>query len=213
MPWRPVVLALALFACSPLVQPQSGTPGQGSTHTKQAEGDRSPAVPASSPNHDHFEGVAFRNACYDDRDCRASGCSQEVCSADRDVSTTCMEYPDRPTGASCGCVQGQCIWYRVGPAPAAEAPPPPAPAADAGVKLGPQAAAQAAAPDQGQPCPEGRCAPGLQCMSYFGIAGPRGGAITSCEIRCGGAHPCPRNQECVQIADGPGQVCRPSKGP
>jgi eight-cysteine-cluster-containing protein len=212
MPWRSVVLVatlIGIFACSPLVQPQSGTPGQGSTRTSQSDGDRSPAVPASSPNHDHFEGVAFRNACEDDRDCRASGCSQEVCSADKDVSTTCMEYPDRPTGASCGCVKGQCIWYRVGAAPAAEATPTPAHAADPGA----QAAAQAAAPDQGQPCPEGRCAPGLQCMEYFGVAGPRGGTMTSCEIRCGSGHLCPKNQECVQIADGPGQVCRPSKAP
>ena len=62
---------------------------------------------------------------------------------------------------------------------------------------------------QGQPCDDGQCDNGLECVEYYGIAGPRGPEFNSCEIRCGGkAPPCPDGQACVTIADGPGQVCR-----
>lgn len=63
-------------------------------------------------------------------------------------------------------------------------------------------------PQQGQPCPEGRCEAGLACIEYYGIAGPRGGTFTSCEIRCRADEGCPAEQRCVTIMDGPGQVCR-----
>ena len=48
------------------------------------------------------------------------------------------------------------------------------------------------------------------CVSYFGIAGPRGPEFKSCEIKCGGAGAaaCPAGKQCITIADGPGQVCR-----
>jgi hypothetical protein len=62
---------------------------------------------------------------------------------------------------------------------------------------------------QGHPCAEGRCAPGLACVEYYGIAGPRGGKFTSCEIRCGAGGKCSGGQQCITVADGPGQVCRP----
>lgn len=64
-------------------------------------------------------------------------------------------------------------------------------------------------PAQMEPCPDQRCAPGLSCLEYFGIAGPRGPKFTSCEIRCGGGGACPSGQKCVTVADGPGVVCRP----
>jgi hypothetical protein len=64
-------------------------------------------------------------------------------------------------------------------------------------------------PVQAEPCPDGRCAAGLSCLKYYGFAGPRGGELTSCEIRCGGGGACPGGQKCTTIADGPGQICRP----
>jgi len=64
-------------------------------------------------------------------------------------------------------------------------------------------------PKQGEGCAEGKCAAGLTCVEYYGIAGPRGPKFTSCEIPCVGGGRCPGGQKCVTIADGPGQVCRP----
>jgi hypothetical protein len=64
-------------------------------------------------------------------------------------------------------------------------------------------------PAQGQPCADGHCAPGLRCVEYYGIAGPRGPAFSSCEIQCPGGKGCPAGQHCTTISDGPGQVCRP----
>ena len=62
---------------------------------------------------------------------------------------------------------------------------------------------------QGQPCAGGKCAPGLTCLRYFGIAGPRGPSFSSCEIPCLDARAvCPEGQTCVTVADGPGRVCR-----
>jgi hypothetical protein len=47
------------------------------------------------------------------------------------------------------------------------------------------------------------------CVSYYGIAGPRGPEFKSCEIKCGsGAAACPAGKQCITIADGPGLVCR-----
>ena len=69
-----------------------------------------------------------------------------------------------------------------------------------------------ALPGQGEPCSGGSCAQGLTCVEYYGFAGARGPKMSSCEIRCAGgkgAKGCPAGQQCVTIADGPGQVCRP----
>jgi hypothetical protein len=74
----------------------------------------------------------------------------------------------------------------------------------------PESSGQSGAlPGQGQPCKAGQCSKGLTCVEYYGIAGPRGPAMTSCEIRCSGGKGCPSGQHCTTIADGPGQVCRP----
>lgn len=67
----------------------------------------------------------------------------------------------------------------------------------------------AAAPGRGETCGEGdACAEGLECVTYYGIAGPRGPEFKSCETRCGGKTTCPDGTTCQTIADGPGQVCR-----
>jgi hypothetical protein len=55
------------------------------------------------------------------------------------------------------------------------------------------------------------CASGEQCISYYGIAGPRGPAMQECGIPCRrGEHNdgCPQGKKCVTVADGPGDVCR-----
>jgi hypothetical protein len=74
------------------------------------------------------------------------------------------------------------------------------------------ATAVQAKPKQGEPCDEdGKCARGLTCMKYYGVAGARGPKLTSCEIPCGGSKAkgrCPKGQSCIVVADGPGQVCR-----
>lgn len=61
----------------------------------------------------------------------------------------------------------------------------------------------------GQPCAaDGTCAAG-SCVTYYGIAGPRGPAFTSCEVTCADGKGCPDGTACITVADGPGAVCRP----
>jgi hypothetical protein len=90
------------------------------------------------------------------------------------------------------------------PAPAPTPTPTPTPApttpAQTGVK-----------PAIGETCGEAdACAKGLECVKYYGIAGPRGPQFKSCEQRCEGKKAsCPSGTKCVTVADGPGQVCRP----
>ncbi|HSK05795.1 MAG TPA: hypothetical protein VK932_31315 [Kofleriaceae bacterium] len=63
-------------------------------------------------------------------------------------------------------------------------------------------------PKLGQPCGSaGLCGEGA-CVTYYGIAGPRGGEFTSCEIKCDAQGGCPKGLQCITIADGPGTVCR-----
>lgn len=57
---------------------------------------------------------------------------------------------------------------------------------------------------------KGPCTDGKQCIEYFGFAGPSGPKFYSCEIPCADdKNACPEGQQCITIADGPGQVCRP----
>jgi hypothetical protein len=68
-----------------------------------------------------------------------------------------------------------------------------------------------ALPSLGDPCgANDACGSGLECISYYGIAGPRGPQFKTCEIRCKVAEDCPSGNRCATIADGPGQVCRPN---
>lgn len=181
------VVAFALVACSSPSRPAPATPPppNGSGNPK-ADAERSVLYPDGEPR---FEGTSFKNDCARDDDCRVGGCGGEVCTAEEGVNSVCIAYPDAPRDASCGCVKGQCVWYKV---------------------AGSGAAAETGGAAQGQPCHDGKCAAGLTCVQYVGIAGARGPTFTSCEIRCGlaGAS-CPEGQHCITIADGPGQVCRP----
>lgn len=80
--------------------------------------------------------------------------------------------------------------------------------------LPPDSAESEPRPGRGEPCPEDKCALGqnLECLKYYGFAGPAGGLLTSCETPCGPADQCPEGLSCITIADGPGQVCRPVEG-
>ncbi|MCA9558409.1 MAG: hypothetical protein KC583_07595, partial [Myxococcales bacterium] len=72
--------------------------------------ERQLTVLPGDPNYFRFEGSEIPNACASDDDCVASGCSGEVCAA-LAVDTTCDVLPNLPQGA-CGCVNGECLWYR-----------------------------------------------------------------------------------------------------
>jgi len=73
---------------------------------------RTPAVSKDSRNYDLFEGTSYKNDCAQDSDCVVGGCAKEVCSAEPRVVTSCIVRQDQPRDASCGCVSGQCLWYR-----------------------------------------------------------------------------------------------------
>jgi hypothetical protein len=85
-------------------------------------------------------------------------------------------------------------------------------------------------PAQHAACPPGGCPAPLQCISYCGLAGcstttggggtagaggsggsggsTTSGEISTCEIPCDPSAPnCPSDEICVNISDGPGDVC------
>jgi hypothetical protein len=96
------------------------------------------------------------------------------------------------------------------PPPAVPAPDP-APAADSDAGSGSDAPAQGSAnagPKLGEPCGANDACGEGSCVTYYGIAGPRGPAFKSCEIKCDGGTPCAGGRKCTTIADGPGLVCR-----
>jgi eight-cysteine-cluster-containing protein len=173
---RHVLLLFVLAACPAPKKAPDGPPPD--------VGPRPVAVPTNNPLYARLEQPTLKNACKTDVDCKVGGCSDEMCTAEEGVTGPC-DVIDKSViaGATCGCVVGQCNWYR---ASASEGGP------------------------QGTPCPDGKCARGLTCVTYLGIAGARGPKFTSCEIPCKGGDKCPAGQICVTIADGPGQVCRPN---
>ncbi|WP_428268121.1 eight-cysteine-cluster domain-containing protein [Haliangium sp.] len=73
---------------------------------------RAAAVAAEHALYQRVEGTIAANACSSDSDCVVSGCSQEICAAEP-LTSTC-EVRDWPQGegATCGCVDGSCVWYR-----------------------------------------------------------------------------------------------------
>jgi hypothetical protein len=101
------------------------------------------------------------------------------------------------------------------PTTTSNAPTAPAPMLANSVPAGPgeQSAAKTPGklPGQGATCEDDRCEAGLECIKYYGFAGPAGPQFTACEVRCqvDGKPTCPSGQNCVIISDGPGSVCRP----
>jgi len=85
----------------------------------------------------------------------------------------------------------------------------PGPGHDHGPGPGPGSAVDPThGPKLGEPCgPQDTCGEG-SCVSYYGIAGPRGPEFKSCEIRCNPQGRCEGGRQCITVADGPGQVCR-----
>ncbi|MEM7154610.1 MAG: hypothetical protein AAF799_17310 [Myxococcota bacterium] len=98
--------------------------------------------------------------------------------------------------------------------PAQPETPPPADPSDPQTPADPETPTDPSAGEPGATDCDGEpCAPPRECISYYGIAGPRGPEFFACEIRCkGGAGKggCPDGMTCVTIADGPGEVCRAS---
>ncbi|UQA60300.1 hypothetical protein [Polyangium aurulentum] len=188
---------------------------------------RTPLVPPSHQLHARLEAPNARNACTSDGECMKSGCSGEVCAAEA-VNTTC-EMPEGGfpvQGANCGCVAGQCQWFSAdGRGNAAETGEGESAVTDGAVADG--AATDGAATDGAETdsaplndggtgsavatCGGRTCALGESCISYYGVAGPRGPMFHECGIRCrpgvrnGG---CPSGTQCITISDGPGSVCR-----
>jgi eight-cysteine-cluster-containing protein len=161
-------------------------------------GERMPAVAEDHPLYARVEGEGFANDCKADGDCKVGGCSGEVCSADASVVTTCEVMPMHfPADAACGCVESVCRWWsasggRLSGGPVSTEPPP--------IK-GDDARAPRVVDCGGRTCKSGQ-----RCMEYYGIAGPSGPLLRSCEWSC--ADGCPKGTRCVTIADGPGKVCR-----
>lgn len=193
---KPLLIALVLLifppGCAsagegrPMTAPDAGPSVKAPPPPSQ--GKRVPAVDRKDPLYGRVEGENIENRCHGDSQCRVGGCSGEVCSAREGILTTC-EVRRWPQGrAACGCVEGECVWYRTG-------------------------GEEGAGPlleGQGRPCREGECPAGLRCITYLGVAGPAGPRLDSCEVPC--ADPgaaCPDGQSCVTLADGPGRVCRP----
>jgi hypothetical protein len=235
----------------PGAQP-GGNPPAPTEPAAGAGGDRTLAVAASDPLYGRVEGTSFQNGCQSDGQCFVGGCSSEICSAEQGVSGTCdmpaAGFPSK--GATCGCVSGQCVWYRAGGSGGSGAGTGSAAGSGSGSASGSGAGAAsgagtasgsgpgagtgtasgsggtggakppkggaggggggAALPKQGEKCPDDKCAAGLTCKKYYGIAGARGPEFKTCEIPCTGkGSTCPAGQTCVTIADGPGQVCKP----
>lgn len=96
-----------------------------------------------------------------------------------------------------------------GKSPRSPKSPPLQPSTSAEQVTLPVGGGSAGAPGIGDSCgPDDRCAAGLNCVAYYGFAGPRGPQFKTCEIRCKDSSVCPKDRTCVTVSDGPGRVCR-----
>lgn len=83
---------------------ETATPGGGEV--------RVAAVATDHALYERVEGTSVNNACASDADCKPSGCSKEVCAVEEAMSTCEVQEWPQGEGASCGCVEKQCIWFR-----------------------------------------------------------------------------------------------------
>lgn len=92
--------------------PEDSAGDPGDTAPAAGEPVRTAAVSTDSALYERVEGTSANNACTSDADCKASGCSKEVCAAE-EVMSACdvLEWP-QGADAKCGCVSGACAWYR-----------------------------------------------------------------------------------------------------
>jgi eight-cysteine-cluster-containing protein len=90
---------------------QTAEPGTGG-ETGQGGEVRTAAVAADHALYARVEGTSVNNACASDADCKPSGCSKEVCASEEAMSTCEVQEWPQGEGASCGCVEKQCVWYR-----------------------------------------------------------------------------------------------------
>jgi eight-cysteine-cluster-containing protein len=89
--------------------PDGGSAGSGGSGGAGGGAPREAALSAADPLYNRYEAPGADNVCESDADCLVSGCNNEVCAAES-VETTCEVIPV-PDG-KCGCVNGECIWYR-----------------------------------------------------------------------------------------------------
>src|SRR5262245_1992143 len=176
---------------------------------------RAAAVPRDNALFARVEGEGYKNDCKADGDCKIGGCSGEVCSAEEGVITTCDAQQWPQSGAACGCVHGECLWYRSGGGGGGGSS---SSSGSSGSGSGNGSGSGSGSgnsggsgsgnsggggggggggsggggggggskppsglPVQGMPCQAGKCATGLSCVEYYGIAGPSGPKFTSCE--------------------------------
>jgi len=116
--------------------------------------------------------------------------------------------PDPSAGAPAPPATGTPAPPATGPTtpPATGTPTPPAPKPTS--PPAPKPTSPGAGPKLGEPCGAGDACGEGTCVTYYGIAGPRGPAFKSCEVRCDAQRRCAGGRKCITVADGPGEVCR-----
>ncbi|HEY8377173.1 MAG TPA: hypothetical protein VIK91_11820 [Nannocystis sp.] len=196
-----VLVLAALVSAAPACKNSGSPPPAGSDRPQTP---RVPLVPMSHEFYKRLEGITFKNDCEDDAGCFRGGCSGEICTAQSDVMGTCEVLPVQiPATARCGCVEGECMWYSDGSAQLVDMRKGEPPGESSGEPPGEPPAEQPST----TVCGDRTCAPGEQCIEYYGVAGPRGPKFQTCGIPCK-AGKCPDGKRCVTIADGPGPVCQ-----
>ena len=92
----------------------TGTDNAGTDNNNPSSGEqvRTAAVTPEAALFSRVEGTDAKNECATDADCKPSGCSKEVCAAEELMTACDVQAWPQGDGASCGCVNKQCIWYR-----------------------------------------------------------------------------------------------------
>lgn len=111
-----VLAALFAAACGSSTEsappPSNGNSGHGDVTEPGKQITRTLAVAPDAELFSRVEGVDAKNDCASDADCKPSGCSKEVCAAEELMTACDVQAWPQGDGASCGCVDKQCVWYR-----------------------------------------------------------------------------------------------------
>jgi hypothetical protein len=125
-----VVVALCLFAACG---------GRSGSSRKPAPDETRQAIVAfGEEKYRRLEEPEEPNDCTADADCHIGGCAQYACTASTGLMGVCDRKLQPPVAASCGCVEGACVWWR--------------PTGYRGDGA------------RGMPCVDGRCVKGLECF-------------------------------------------------